>query len=210
MASKFCCAAPQRSDSPELPNARSPAVAENTEISDPDPAVGSTVTSTRTEDRQELQRIFESAGQNTDDLPQLGQLSKAKDSAEVAVDQNPRPPSLVGKLRKRLSKTATKSHSPLKDDGKPKSAPKPHFLIDRNSPEVKKDIQENLLSESKPDDGGYDPNAESVDIRETLPSGPHDEPINSPIRGRKIPRRSPLQDIEWQSRAMTSYVTLML
>ncbi|KAF2100391.1 hypothetical protein NA57DRAFT_54482 [Rhizodiscina lignyota] len=203
MASKVCCTAPQRSGSPDLPNARTSA-AVGTAGSEADGPIGSTATSTRTEDREDIRRIFNGADEAVDNLAELGDIAKGNESLELPRGDSPKPPSIVGKLRKRLLKGGNRSQSLLKDDAKPRRVPKPRFLRERDSPEVKNDLRENLLNEGSPGQGGYDPDAESVAIRESLISAPQNDLAVSPVREKKIPRRSPLQDIEWRTRSATS------
>lgn len=185
MAAKLCCIAPQRTESPDLPNARILAATERTG-SHAEAIASSAATSTRTEDRQDLQRIFGSATE-TSDVKDSGLNPKTVTKS----------PSVIAKLRKRLSKSGSKSQFLLSDDADPHITPKLR---------VSADAGDSLLNTGKIGHGGYDPDAGSIAIRESLASTTRNDLTMPPLRGKRIPRRSPLQDIEWRSRSrsMTS------
>jgi hypothetical protein len=203
MASKFCCAAPQRSDSPDLPNAR---VTQKAGTASPEihTAIGSTATSSRTEDREEIRRLFHTAVEAVDEIADLRCRIGSAEEEEPARKDITESPGVIGKLRKRLSKSGTKSLALLRSDANPPAMSKLRKLPDRIPMPSKEGLRKESLTDDRHASGGYDSDAKSVVIGESLPSTSQDDCIHLQAGGRKIPRRSPLQDIEWRARSLTS------
>src|ERR1700761_4993304 len=105
MSSKLCCTAEQRSGtgSPDLPNARTPALGRR-DLRYEHLGSGSAVSSTRAEDQQALQRLFEDALCLSDDDSTLRRPA----SDHGSNGKNSKLPIAVKKLRKRLSKVSSR------------------------------------------------------------------------------------------------------
>ena len=164
----------------------------------------STATSTRTEDREELRKLFNSAVDTVEETPGLNCQVKFEEDERLAQSNDAESPTIIGKLRKRLSRSGTKSLAPLKSDAEPQPVSNPHKLADKHSLDSKKGLRKNFLTDDNLENGGYDSDAKSVIIGESLLSTREGDFVNCPVGGRKIPRRSPLQDLEWRTRSMTS------
>lgn len=202
MATKLCCTAEQEGcpDSPELPNARiteAPTPAQLPLLPRSGEFTDSRFTSARTEDLHELQHIFNSAEQ---DEPTRTSPSKAPSRLRFdkpsmhSLRSMHKMKSMRSLIRRKFSKDLVVKPSgcqapPLSiEAGKcvpdtvvkqPTGGPIPqlHFTKD--------DLKKNLLSDKRPDEGGYDSDAQMLDdIARNI--------------GRRTPSKRPsIHSIEW-------------
>ncbi|KAF1995049.1 hypothetical protein P154DRAFT_566924 [Amniculicola lignicola CBS 123094] len=177
MASKLCCTTEQegRANSPDLPNVR---------LSDATPArrpllpkdassPSSQFTSARSEELHELRQIFDNA--RDDEMnPVSTPKSHRSRFSRPSVHSLPKIRSVHALIRRKLSKDLGKSTptTPLNHGGKQKQVV--HDQADtvvkspRKGPNLqlkitKDDLRKDLLSDKKPDQGGYDSDAEVLD-----------------------------------------------
>jgi hypothetical protein len=203
MASKLCCTGEQdeRSDSPELPNAR---VTETTPAKLPllpkrPPSQNSHFTSARTDELHELRQIFENAKDDEPKPPTPHKLGRGHFSrpSVYSLHSLHKMKSMHSIIRRKFSKDLSKhpSCSNVKQGGgprkngqsdvndtvlkQPNDGPNPQLKI------TKDDLRKDLLSDKKPDEGGYDSDAEVLDdIAKNI--------------GKKSPGKRPsVHSIEW-------------
>jgi hypothetical protein len=204
MASKLCCTAEQdeRSDSPELPNAR---VTETTPAKLPllpkrPPSQNSHFTSARTDELHELRQIFENAKDEearppTTQKPGRGHFIRP---SVYSLHSLHKMKSMHSIIRRKFSKDLTKnpSNNDIKHGGGKRNAqPAGNDTVLKqanNGPNLqlgitKDDLRKDLLSHKKPDEGGYDSDAEVLDdIAKNI--------------GKKSPSKRPsVHSIEWTS-----------
>lgn len=177
MSSKLCCTADSRAFSPALPCPR------RIQLSAIEPTGGqdSTFTSTKTEDLQDLRRIFADANIDDDGRKTLNSASSTGSSRTARI---------ANFLRRKLSKDKTKSKSGLQAETQ---------YLKR----LKQDIRKNLLSNQRPESGGYDtdaPELEDIDEIALAELG-----VNRPRGGH---RRPGLQNLQWAATAPDRYVVL--
>ncbi|KAL1797169.1 hypothetical protein ACET3X_003775 [Alternaria dauci] len=179
MAAKLCCTAEQddRADSPELPNAR---------ISQPTPAnrpllpkatgsPSSRFTSARSEDLHELREIFYNARASDDDraMPMRALRARFSRPSMHSIRSLHKMASMRSLIRQKFSKETTKQApgvSSVHTLPKQKSiASVPDTVVKQlKDPNqqlqiTKDDLRKDLLSDKKPDEGGYDSDAEVLD-----------------------------------------------
>jgi glutamyl-tRNA reductase len=180
MATKLCCTAEQddRSDSPELPNARvSQATPANQplllkDISSPN----SRFTSAGTEDLNELHEIFHNARDSNQDraMPMRALRARFSRPSIHSIRSLHKMTSMRSLIRRKFSKELpTKTSGVLSVHAEPKQksiasisdtvvkqlkhGPNQQLQI------TKDDLRKDLLSDKKPDEGGYDSDAEVLD-----------------------------------------------
>ncbi|RAR12516.1 hypothetical protein DDE82_000227 [Stemphylium lycopersici] len=167
-----------RADSPELPNARlsQPTPASRPLLPKDTSSPNSRFTSARSEDLHELREIFHNARDSGQDRATPMQAVRARFSRPSmhSIRSLHKMPSMRSMIRRRFSRDLTKKaslhpsqHSDSKDDtGKArhdtvikqqKHKPKQQLHI------TKEDLRKDLLSDKKPDEGGYDSDAEVLD-----------------------------------------------
>lgn len=206
MPNPLCCTSPQRSDSPDLPNARvaealnvPPNTHGNLQVDE-----ASRAQPTRTEDLRALQKIFEEAV-STATLKE-SQLTSAwsPQSADIQTnlsrdrDEDLSPASLKDRLRKRLSQNVTKSSSNFlrKIAGKDNLETKSSNAEDSSATSMFS--QANLLSVRV--DGNYDSDAEVL-VAEDVINRVSFTPVDgrgSPVRSLKESGRKRLKSINWE------------
>jgi len=202
MASKLCCTAEEdeRSDSPELPNAR---VTEATPAKLPllpkrPPSQNSHFTSARTDELHELRQIFDNAKDDdarppTPQKPGRGHFIRP---SVYSLHSLHKMKSMHSIIRRKFSKDLSKSSpsSNVKQSGVKKHAqPVANDTVlkqPNNGPNLqlgitKNDLRKDLLSDKKPHEGGYDSDAEVLDdIAKNI--------------GKKSPSKRPsVHSIEW-------------
>ncbi|OCL11825.1 hypothetical protein AOQ84DRAFT_422197 [Glonium stellatum] len=204
MPANLCCAADQRSgsSSPELPNAR---LSESTPARRPllplrGNSYGSRFTSAQSEDLHELRQIFDGAvtEYNPESPTRSGRGARTSSSSHNL--QKIR--SVQALIKKKLSRDLSKSRSSILTKGPPSHATGNEgdhgtvIKINRQGPNTdvkitKEDLRNDLLSDKKPEEGGYDPDAEVLDdIVKRL--------------DRKTPtKRTSIHSIEWNTNSPT-------
>ncbi|KAF2796459.1 hypothetical protein K505DRAFT_347907 [Melanomma pulvis-pyrius CBS 109.77] len=205
MASKLCCTIEQegRPDSPELPNARrSDATPAKLPLLPKRPdSQGSRFTSARSEDLHELRQIFNSAKDSEDSKHSSRTKSHRSPFARpsmYSLHSLHKMKSLHALIKRKFSRdlSRTKSNTQLRE-----SSPKKEHMIEepdtvvkvpRDGPNLqlkitKDDLRKDLLSDKKPEEGGYDPDAEMLDdIARNI--------------GKKPPSKRPsIHSIDWTS-----------
>lgn len=189
MLSKLCCTAPQppRADSPDLPNARIPALGRRSSCYE-QLGSGSAFSSTRIEERQALQRIFENASRPSEESTEPdGQTSKYARECGPTRQAN-----AVNRLRKRLSKIHSRSLLALRDDGK--EIPLHVKCYGPGNDAAKHDPHESLLGRGSRNHAMYDPDAISIhDVQQT----PKSNILRAPSQ---VNARSSVGSIEWKCR----------
>lgn len=205
MASKLCCTEEQSrsSSSPELPNAR---------LSGATPArqpllhhrIGSQssrFTSARTEELHELRQIFDKAMDDKSkeaSSPAKTPRSHLLRPSVYSLHSIHKMKSMHALIRQKLSKDSTKtaSNSHLKDEVTEKKCPEdePSTVVQspRDGPNLqlkitKADLRKDLLSDKRPEEGGYDPDAEVLDD------------IAKNVGKRSSLKRPSLHSIDWTS-----------
>jgi len=204
MASKLCCMTEQESrpGSPELPNVR---------ISDTTPAkqpllpnrpesATSRFTSARSEDLHELRQIFSSAKGSDDSkqsTPTKPHRALFPRTSIYSLHSLHKMKSLHALIKRKFSRDVLKpsSNISLKDGGRKKSVDDEQdtvVKVPRGGPNLqlkitKDNLRKDLLSDKKPDEGGYDSDAEVLDdIAKNI--------------GKKTPaKRLSLHSIDWTS-----------
>ncbi|KAH9881191.1 hypothetical protein J1614_001686 [Plenodomus biglobosus] len=180
MASRLCCTAEQegRTDSPELPNAR---ISETTPANRPlllqaEGSPTSRFTSARSEDLHELREIFDSAQVQSDShaLPSPMPRSRFGRQSMHSLRSLHKMSSMRSIIRRKFSKDtpghdlACSSGASLKD-GKTISEESSTMIIqqkegpDEQLRATKDHLRNHLLSDKKPEQGGYDSDAEMLD-----------------------------------------------
>lgn len=169
MASKLCCAAEQegREGSPDLPNARitSPTPGYQPLLSAGSP--NSQFTSARSEDLLELRQIFDSNEANTNP-PKAPRIRSSRPSI-YSLHSLHKMTSMRSILKRKFSKdlsrkpsTASAKKRAIKEE--PATMLKhPQADQQRQLKVTKDDLRRDLLSDKKPAEGGYDPDAEVLD-----------------------------------------------
>jgi hypothetical protein len=179
MASKLCCTAEQegRSDSPELPNARvssaTPAKAPllRPEVASPN----SHFTSARSEELHELRQIFREAQDHDSDRVSPSKAPRARTSRAsiISLHSLHKMTSMRSIIRKKFSKDMPKRDSKVFLEPHPET--RANLLeadtvikhADEQSKQqlrvTKDDLRKDLLSDKRPDEGGYDSDAEVLD-----------------------------------------------
>ncbi|KAF2653171.1 hypothetical protein K491DRAFT_718299 [Lophiostoma macrostomum CBS 122681] len=212
MANKLCCTTDQddRSSSPALPNARLNNVtpAKLPLLPKRQDSDGSRFTSARSEDLHELQQIFDHA--------------EDRNSKETSPDKTPRSrfmrPSINSlhslqkvksvhalikrRLSKDLSKTTPTSTPKSKSDMDRRQDVDDDTVIKvaRDGPNLqlkitKSDLRKDLLSDKKPDEGGYDSDAEVLDD------------VAKRIAKKSPSKRTSIHSIDWKTSSPTSKQT---
>ncbi|KAF2117991.1 hypothetical protein BDV96DRAFT_611560 [Lophiotrema nucula] len=212
MAPQLCCTAEEegRSDSPQLPNARisdATTPAKRPLIPKRTPSHGSRFTSARSEDLHELRQIFDNAkdhGSNENSPANPGILHFKRPSVH-SLHSLHKVKSMQAFIKRKLSKDLSKGPPPhFKDKGKKKAQsdaePDTVIRIPRDGPNLqvritKDDLRKDLLSDKKPQEGGYDSDAEVLDdIAKNI--------------GRRSPSKRPsLHSIDWTSSPGSKHTT---
>jgi hypothetical protein len=180
MASKLCCTAEQdsRSDSPELPNAR---VSQPTPVNRPllpkhGSSPNSRFTSARTEDLHELDEIFHNARDSDQDRVTQMRTLRARFSRPSmhSIRSLHKMTSMRSLIRRKFSKELPKKALGISSVH---TQPRHRSLTPASDTVVKQlknglkeqlqitkdDLRKDLLSDKKPDEGGYDSDAEALD-----------------------------------------------
>jgi hypothetical protein len=203
MASKaLCCTADQdeRTSSPDLPSARivNATPAKQPLLAKRAGTPNSQFTSARSQDLHELQQIFSHAGEPglRESLP--AEPKRLLRPSIYSLHTVHKIKSVHAFLKKQMSKNQTKAatydtagdHPPNKRSGSadldavmktPIQGPKLQLKI------TKADLRKDLLSDKKPEDGGYDPDAEILDD------------IAQQMGRKAISKRPSVRSIDWTS-----------
>ncbi|KAL5113220.1 hypothetical protein ACEQ8H_008915 [Pleosporales sp. CAS-2024a] len=179
MASKLCCVAEQdgRPDSPDLPNARVNTATPNWPLlSKQGASPGSRVASTRSEELHALRRIFDNAQEATEEraAPQRAPRPRTSRPSMYSLHSLHKMTSMRSILKKKFSKDLSRKKSNVsvqQQARKRVAADQPHTMI-KHTPASPRhalgvpqdDLPNDLLSDKKPAEGGYDPDAEVLDI----------------------------------------------
>ncbi|KAF3052491.1 hypothetical protein E8E11_010993 [Didymella keratinophila] len=179
MASKLCCMAEQegRPDSPGLPNARLSGATPAKQPLLPKLATppNSQFTSVRTDDLHELQEIFHHVQDGTDDqaTPTRAPRARFSRASIYSLHSLHKMTSVRSLIKRKFSKDLTKKGSGLKIhiEASQKVTTIEQDTVVRTSKEeaeqqlriTKDDLRKGLLSDKKPDEGGYDSDAEMLD-----------------------------------------------
>lgn len=205
MASKLCCNADHadRSDSPDLPNARlngtAPVKPLLLHLAPSTP--NSHFTSARTDELHELRQIFDNAKDDEAGPPARTKAGRARfiRPSVYSLHSLHKMKSMHSILRRKFSKDLPKKSSPKKDqqcdskNASPANATvlkQPHDGPNLQLKLTKEDLRKDLLSDQKPDQGGYDSDAVVLDdIARNI--------------GRKSPSKRPsVHSIEWTPSTM--------
>ncbi|KAF1849723.1 uncharacterized protein K460DRAFT_2621 [Cucurbitaria berberidis CBS 394.84] len=180
MASKLCCTTEQegRPESPELPNARvSQAIPVNRPLLPKETASSnSRFTSGRSEDLHELRDIFNNAQDQADDgpSPTRGARGRFSRGSMYSLRSLHKMTSMRSIIRRKFSKDDPKKDLAVRPT-RPKAknrdvGEEPGTVVKqlRDGPNqqlnvTKDDLRKHLLSDKKPDEGGYDSDAEMLD-----------------------------------------------
>jgi hypothetical protein len=181
MASKLCCTAEQEGhpDSPELPNARvneAPASARLPLLLKPVGSVNSRFTSARTEDLHELRQIFENAKDNepirVSPIKAAGRARFNKPSI-YSLHSLHKMKSMRSLIRRKFSRDLINNPSGdpmLSSVAKEGVTPAQDTVVKQQNDEpnaqvkiTKDDLRKDLLSDKRPDEGGYDSDAQVLD-----------------------------------------------
>ncbi|KAI4629042.1 uncharacterized protein J4E87_003302 [Alternaria ethzedia] len=180
MATKLCCTAEQddRSDSPELPNAR---VSQPTPVNRPllakdASSPNSRFTSARSEDLHELHEIFHNARDSNEDraMPMRTLRTRFSRPSMHSIRSLHKMTSMRSLIRRKFSKELPKKAPTVSS---PHLQPRPRNITPAAGTVVKQlkdgtnqqlqitkdDLRKDLLSDKKPDEGGYDSDAEALD-----------------------------------------------
>ncbi|KAF2833429.1 hypothetical protein CC86DRAFT_400052 [Ophiobolus disseminans] len=179
MASKLCCTAEQeaRSDSPELPNARISVAtpAQLPLLSKQAASPSSHFTSTRSEDLHELRQIFEDAQDHATPRtsPSKAPRARNKRTSIISLHSLHKMTSMHSIIRKKFSKELPNKDSKVslqQHKGKEATSAEPDTVVKHSIEQskhqlkvTKDDLRKDLLSDKKPDEGGYDSDAEVLD-----------------------------------------------
>lgn len=203
MASKLCCTAEQERhpDSPELPNARvneAPTPAQPYLLPKPVGSVNSRFTSARTEDLHELRQIFENAKDNE---PARASPTRAAGRARFnkpsiySLHSLHKMKSMRSLIRRKFSRDLAKKPSGdqvLSKNAKEGVLPAQETVVKQQKGGsnvqvmiTKDNLRKNLLSDKRPDEGGYDSDAQVLDdIARNI--------------GKKTPNKRPsIHSIDW-------------
>ncbi|KAH7125703.1 hypothetical protein B0J11DRAFT_568442 [Dendryphion nanum] len=178
MASKLCCIVEDdsRSGSPDLPNARSSAAvtpAKRPLLPKQTSSPGSRDTSFRSQDLHELHEIFRNV-KSSDSKPTPPTEMPRSRFARSNIYNLHKIRSVHALIRRRLSKDLSKpadtpiSKSVATEDRFTNDGPDTVVKFPRAGPNLqlkitKDDLRKDLLSDKRPADGGYDPDAEVLD-----------------------------------------------
>lgn len=188
MPKQLCCIAEQKSgsDSPELPNARAAVHGlREAEYSSRQAELG--FSSTTTQDRRELFRLFESATSPSKDGYSGGETLCPRNVPAV------KHPNAVAKLRRRLSKARSKHFSRTVSIGQ-KSACELSIEEEKDE-QTRRGHLDSLLNSASRAHGGYDSDATSIFNADATPRSK--VTAQSPLPGRKIRSRARLDSIDW-------------
>jgi hypothetical protein len=179
MASKLCCTAEQegRPDSPELPNARLSGATPAKQPLLPKLATSpnSRFTSVRTDDLHELQEIFHHAQDGADGQATPTRVPRARFSRAsiYSLHSLHKMTSMRSLIKRKFSRDLAKKDSGLQIhiEASQKVTTIDQDTVVRTSKEeakqqlkiTKHDLRKDLLSDKKPDEGGYDSDAEMLD-----------------------------------------------
>lgn len=181
MASKICCTAEQEGnpDSPELPNARLsevPTPARLPLLPKPLGSMNSQFTSARTEDLHELRQIFDNVKDNEPthvsptkaasrarfkkpSIYSLHSLHKMKSMRSLIRRKFSRDLSRKPSEEHALSSNARKAADPNSDTVAKQNKGSPNLQVKS----AKEDLKKDLLTDKRPDEGGYDSDAQVLD-----------------------------------------------
>ncbi|CAN9319646.1 unnamed protein product [Alternaria alternata] len=196
MATKLCCTAEQdhRSESPELPNAR---LSQLTPVNRPllpksTGSPGSRFTSARSEDLHELREIFHNAQASDQDraMPTRALRARFSRPSMHSIRSLHKMTSMRSLIRRKFSKEL-----PEKAPGVSSAHTQPKQKSTTSIPDTvvkqlkdpnqqlritKHDLRKDLLSDKKPDEGGYDSDAEVLDdIAKNIGKKPKSTPESS-------------------------------
>lgn len=179
MASKLCCTAEQegRSDSPELPNARLSGAtpAKQPLLPKLPTSPNSRFTSVRTDDLHELQKIFHHAQDVADGhaTPTRAPRARFSRASIYSLHSLHKMTSMRSIIKRKFSRDLAKKDSGLKihiEASQNVTTFDQDTVIQVSREEVKQqlkitkeDLRKDLLSDKKPDEGGYDSDAEMLD-----------------------------------------------
>ncbi|KAF2625340.1 hypothetical protein BU25DRAFT_397324 [Macroventuria anomochaeta] len=179
MASKLCCTAEQegRSDSPELPNARlSGATPAKQPLLPKQPgSPNSRFTSVRSDELHELHQIFNHAQDGADEqaTPTRAPRARFSRASIYSLHSLHKMTSMRSLIKRKFSRDLTKKDSGLKIhvEATQKVTTSDQDTVVRTSKDeakqqlkiTKDDLRKDLLSDKKPDEGGYDSDAEMLD-----------------------------------------------
>lgn len=201
MASKLCCTAEQEGhpDSPQLPNARlaePPAVTQLPLLPKLDQSAISLFTSDQTGDLHELRNIFDHVKDNDSahaSPTKAPSRARFKKSSIYSLHSIHKMKSMRSLIRRRFSRDLVKKSSEyqLSDAGSGVSLATDTVV--RQKPEgpavqlklTKDDLRKDLLSDKRPEDGGYDSDAQVL----------HD--IAKNLEKRTPSKRPSIHSIEW-------------
>ena len=176
MASKLCCTAEQdgRSGSPELPNARLSGAtpAKQPLLPKQHSSPDSRFTSVRSDELHELHQIFNHA-QDDQDAPTRAPRGRFSRASIYSLQSLHKMTSMRSLIKRKFSKDLTEKGSGLKIhiEATQKVTTEDQDTVVRTTNEeakqqlkiTKDDLRRDLLSDKKPDEGGYDSDAEMLD-----------------------------------------------
>lgn len=177
MASKLCCTAEQqgRSGSPDLPNIRVSAAtpAKRPLLPKQAGSPNSHFTSARSDELHELRQIFEDARDCSPKQASPGKGLRTRSSRQsvYSLQSLHKMTSMRSIIRRKFSKDLKKKNSVVSNKLKKKaSIEEPATVIkhSKHDPKAqlnitKDNLRKDLLSDKKPDEGGYDSDAEVLD-----------------------------------------------
>ncbi|CAN9255500.1 unnamed protein product [Alternaria alternata] len=201
MATKLCCTAEQdhRSESPELPNARPSQLtpANRPLLPKSTGSPGSRFTSARSEDLHELREIFHNAQASDQDraMPMRALRARFSRPSIHSIRSLHKMTSMRSLIRRKFSKEL-----PEKASGVSSAHTQPKQKSITSIPDTvvkqlkdpnqqlritKHDLRKDLLSDKKPDEGGYDSDAEVLDD------------IAKNIDKKPLSKRPSIRSIDW-------------
>ncbi|KAF1960048.1 hypothetical protein CC80DRAFT_523249 [Byssothecium circinans] len=198
MASKLCCTGGDgsRNSSPELPNARiteASTPAKLPLLSKRTPSQNSHFTSAQTDDLHELRQIFNNASEDDPAPTAPPKPSRARfiRPSVYSLHSLHKMKSMHSMIRRKFSKDLSKkpSDATVKSVGVKDAAADTVLKQSSHGPNLqlkitKDDLRKDLLSDKKPDEGGYDPDAEVMDdIAKNI--------------GKRVPKRPSIRSIDW-------------
>jgi hypothetical protein len=179
MASKLCCTADQesRSGSPDLPNARVGATTSNQPLlSKETGSPNSHFTSARSEELHELRQIFKDAQDDNPGKgsPQKGPRPRSSRRSIYSLHSLYKMTSMRSLLRRKFSKDLPRKKSNAStrhQAGKGVIKEGPDTVVRHPNEDAKQklkatkdDLRKDLLSDKEPAEGGYDSDAEVLDV----------------------------------------------
>jgi hypothetical protein len=200
MASKLCCTADQdeRSGSPDLPNARVTAATPNWPLlSKQSGSPNSQFTSARSEELHELRHIFDNAQDDASKqtYPRKGPRPRSSRPSIYSLHSLHKMTSMRSILRRKFSKDLLRKKSST--SGRQRAdqdtiAEQPDTVVKCSSEDVhqklkvtKDNLRKDLLSDKNPAEGGYDSDAEVLDI------------LARNIGGRTPSKRPSIHSVDW-------------